>query len=302
MPQSTRWGIRYPAGTDVPDVPLWMSRMAADLDDVAKDTQGTFASRPTSSVGTPGKAGRFYTATDLQSSPTLRDFGTGWRGINEAYGTYAQRPAAATDLEGLMYYATDKWMRFLCTAGAWVLIEAIPQPVASIPTNASGPVDGQRISLPIGTARGVFRYNAGSGNAAKWESEGSAWIYDYIAAATGSLTTAYAATTVPGPSLAIPFPGDWLIRLSAWAAAGQQGQSVNMSMAGAGVAAGDGDSAIQASQSTAGTGNYYAVHAERLKTGMTAGTLTAQYKSSVAGSGAIQQRTMSALPIRLAGS
>lgn len=83
MAATPRWGNRYPVGTDAPaDVPLWMSRLAVDLDDHAKDNQSTLALRPTSSVGTPGKYGRYHyitgDANTKENKRLYRDFGTGW--------------------------------------------------------------------------------------------------------------------------------------------------------------------------------------------------------------------------------
>lgn len=76
MATTPRWGLRYPQGPDVPDVALWMSRLATDLDGVAMDDQGTLAARPVSTVQNPGKRGRSYYATD--TGQLFRDHGTGW--------------------------------------------------------------------------------------------------------------------------------------------------------------------------------------------------------------------------------
>ncbi len=84
MAETSRWGISYPEGTDAPDVPKWMKDMALDLDDHAKDDQGLLSARPTSTVGTPGKKGRYYYATDAEI--LYRDNGTGWD-IVSACGT-----------------------------------------------------------------------------------------------------------------------------------------------------------------------------------------------------------------------
>lgn len=72
MPASTRWGIPYPAGTDLVDVPGDMQGIADSLDNHAKDlTQGTLVSRPAASA-----AGRYYYATD--EKVVYRDNGTTW--------------------------------------------------------------------------------------------------------------------------------------------------------------------------------------------------------------------------------
>jgi Phage Tail Collar Domain len=75
MATTPRWGLRYPLGSDAPDVPLWMERLATDLDNVAMDLpQGLLASRPSAS-----KAGQLYWATDAQI--LYRDTGTAWIAI-----------------------------------------------------------------------------------------------------------------------------------------------------------------------------------------------------------------------------
>lgn len=76
MATTPRWGLRYPLGSDAPDVPLWMNRLATDLDGVAMDDQGLLSARPTSSPGSPGKKGRYYHATD--TGQLYRDTGTSW--------------------------------------------------------------------------------------------------------------------------------------------------------------------------------------------------------------------------------
>lgn len=76
MATTSRWALRYPVGADAADVPLWMLRLATDLDVVAMDDQGTLAARPVSTGGSPGKRGRYYKSTD--DNRMWRDHGTGW--------------------------------------------------------------------------------------------------------------------------------------------------------------------------------------------------------------------------------
>ena len=67
MPTTTRWGLRYPelTGTDAADVPLWMSRLASDLDTVAMDDQGPLDFRPDPGTGVgEARKGSYYIATD----------------------------------------------------------------------------------------------------------------------------------------------------------------------------------------------------------------------------------------------
>jgi hypothetical protein len=79
MPTTPRWTLRYPALSSTPDVPLDIHNLASDLDGVAMDDQGLLSARPVSTVGTPGKKGRYYKATD--TGQLFRDNGTGWDAI-----------------------------------------------------------------------------------------------------------------------------------------------------------------------------------------------------------------------------
>jgi hypothetical protein len=109
MPTTTRWALPYPALTDPADGPDGFQKLAAALDDVAKDDQGPIASRPSSSPSTPGKKGRYYWAMD--QAILYRDNGIGWDVITlsapvdpapevpglRTLGTGAQQAAAGTD-------------------------------------------------------------------------------------------------------------------------------------------------------------------------------------------------------------
>jgi hypothetical protein len=88
MPTTTRAGLRYPLLTDTPDVPRDIGNIAADADGTfAMYTQGTLASRPTSTSGSPGKAGRIYYGTDTLH--LYYDFGTGWSDIGPSSSAIA---------------------------------------------------------------------------------------------------------------------------------------------------------------------------------------------------------------------
>lgn len=100
MATTPRWGLRYPLGTDTPDVPLWMQNLATDLDDVAKDDQGLLANRPVSTVGTPGKRGRYYWATDELA--LYRDHGTGWAQIAVVDATGKLKLAGELEVDGAL--------------------------------------------------------------------------------------------------------------------------------------------------------------------------------------------------------
>lgn len=77
MSTTPKWGLHYPQGTDIPDVPYWMNLLATDLDDVAKYTQGLLAARPAATT-----SGKLYLATDDttggKDGTLYRSDGTNW--------------------------------------------------------------------------------------------------------------------------------------------------------------------------------------------------------------------------------
>ena len=80
MGTTARLALPYPELTGAPDVPADIRALALALDNAAIVSQGTLASRPVSTGGSPGKMGRWYYATD--NGLLYYDFGTGWITIN----------------------------------------------------------------------------------------------------------------------------------------------------------------------------------------------------------------------------
>ena len=76
MPISSRLSLRYPATTDTADVPRDLGYLASDIDSAVVYGQGATASRPVSTAGTPGIAGRVYRDTTL--GVVYWDTGTSW--------------------------------------------------------------------------------------------------------------------------------------------------------------------------------------------------------------------------------
>jgi hypothetical protein len=78
MPTSDRMSLPYPALTDTPDAPTQFEDLVSAIETAfpALYGQGAIASRPISSVGTPGKSGRYYYATDTVE--LWLDLGTSW--------------------------------------------------------------------------------------------------------------------------------------------------------------------------------------------------------------------------------
>lgn len=83
MPTTTpRLGITVPVLADgPPDIPDALNDIVGVLDDAVMYDEGAFASRPVSSGGSPGLAGRIFRATD--TGAWYRDTGTGWESLGK---------------------------------------------------------------------------------------------------------------------------------------------------------------------------------------------------------------------------
>jgi hypothetical protein len=93
--------------------------------------------------------------TGASDAPTARtNLGVNYEAPHMS-GTYAARPAASSALNGVRYFATDKYMEFQCVAGVWVLMNAYPRRVSEPPqvtpgvqgATPSGLVDGEEIEI-----------------------------------------------------------------------------------------------------------------------------------------------------------
>lgn len=100
MPSTTKHGLPYPQGTDPVDIPGDIGGLATALDVIiATADAGPLSSRPVSTVGTPGKVGRFYYTTD--EGVAYLDIGTAWVPLNPPVPAgviweYAADPPAPT--------------------------------------------------------------------------------------------------------------------------------------------------------------------------------------------------------------
>lgn len=103
MAVTTRRANRYPVGGDSPpDVPLWMSRLATDLDDAPRDNQGVIGSRPPASGVSPRSPGEWWISTDEQDRGVTRR--RIYRGHGTGYDELATLPISPRMLEGVDTY------------------------------------------------------------------------------------------------------------------------------------------------------------------------------------------------------
>lgn len=169
--------------------------------------------------------------------------------------------------------------------------------ISAVTALPGSPSDGQEViftdSLSAPTYRWHLRYNASSASSLKWEFIGGTPITSEIATAESTGSTAYAALTTAGPSITLPLQGDYIVDLGALIDNGGQADTSKMSYDIGGTGAVDADS-IQHRGAQAPS-----VFRRQKKTGLTAVTLTAKYKTS-ANTHTFSNRFMGVTPIRVA--
>lgn len=115
MPGTTsgRWALPYSQGADAANtIDSTMQSLAEKLrDEGVQFSQGTLASRPTSTGGSPGKTGRFYYATDTDQ--LFYDMGTAWEQVrpDESLAAYQNilqaQGIAQVDLSAGTYFVLN---------------------------------------------------------------------------------------------------------------------------------------------------------------------------------------------------
>lgn len=164
-------------------------------------------------------------------------------------------------------------------------------------TFPASPVDGDIHVYPADTTNGVmwmFMYRAAVND---WEFIGGAPLYAEVATSETTASTTYAALATAGPSIALPFVGDWMVETGAQGFNSTGAQDVRMSYDIGGTGAVDADATY-----IVGGGGYVAATRgnairKRRKAGLTAVTLTAKYKTG-GGTATFQDRWMAVTPVR----
>lgn len=145
-----------------------------------------------------------------------------------------------------------------------------------------------------------FRYNASSTSPYRWEFVGGSAAYAEVTASEGpgSTINSYVALTTAGPSIALPYGGDFLVEIgfrypSGLASAHHQWMSYDIGATGAV----DADAIILATGSDANQ-NPGGLSRVRRKNGLGAVLLAAKYKIDVA-NGVFADRWMRVTPVRV---
>lgn len=163
------------------------------------------------------------------------------------------------------------------------------------------PSDGQVVDLvlpasfdPIGgkSIRWLCRYDGAN---AVWHVAGAP-LEAEVAAQEQAPGNVYGDLATVGPALALPRPGDYYIEVNAQINS-VTGANVEgfMAYSGAGLAAADGDAAIGSSP----TGSRVSASEQKLKTGLTAGIITAKYRAGSSNDAQFGARRLTVTPVRI---
>lgn len=168
----------------------------------------------------------------------------------------------------------------------------VPIISATIPSN---PIDKQLWIYEGADFAWQFIYDAGSSNSHKWLLIGGAPISASVSTAETTTSATYTNLTTAGPSVALPFAGDYMIEIGCRAANSAASTSeCSMSYDIGATGAVDADQV----KSIAGTSSTTMERTAR-KNGLSAVTLTTKYKTQSSGSATFLNRFISALPVRV---
>lgn len=136
---TTNHSIPYLEGTDpAADVDLGMQNMAEHLDGIiVVHDSGTLASRPVSTVGTPGIQGRMYRVTSgADAGIVYFDTGTGWVPFSGSMqGAFSALPAVGAVPQGTSYYALDQDIVYISNGTYWAPFLAANQAAGALASN-----------------------------------------------------------------------------------------------------------------------------------------------------------------------
>lgn len=184
MPNTTpRMAIVTPLGTEAVNIDAHLKQIADQVDALtAIFGQGTLASRPTSTPGSPGKTGRFYYATD--NGKLYYDYGTGWTLVipdvpalgGDSITSFELAPNSVTNVE----------MADNAIGAAEIIDGAVGSAeIAAALKPSQGAVAGTEALRALGTGAG----NAAAGNDSRF-SEGAAGAVTCRSLGTGATQAA----------------------------------------------------------------------------------------------------------------
>lgn len=189
--------------------------------------------------------------------------------------------------------------------GGYLVPRSIPHRAVDIPLVKDLPVnprDGDEVYVLVDPEYGRvwrFRYRDGVTSPYRWESVGAQTpLYSEVQTQQTTTSTSYTALATAGPSVTLPFPGDWLVSIGGniQAAAGSGNMSAVMSYDIGSTAASDSDSCSVYGPNPTEAG----VTRTRMKLATPAVSLVAKYKVGTgSGTAYFAHRWMTATPIRI---
>lgn len=219
-------------------------------------------------------------------------------------GVLASRPAATTS--GRIYLATDdktggpNGTLYVADGTSWRGMRGQLDVVTALP---SSPSDGQEClfqSAAMATAGVMWhlRYRSGASGSYKWEFVGGPPISSEVTTNEATSSSTFVALATAGPSVALPLAGDYVVRVGAHMVnSTSTSTAILMSYDIGATTAVDADGANLNSPAVASM--QATLSRSRLKTGLSAVTLTAKYRSSAASAVSFMNRWMEVIPVRV---
>jgi hypothetical protein len=173
--------------------------------------------------------------------------------------------------------------------------------VTALPITAN---NGDEIRFLADDTNGVvwhLRYRSSAPSDYRWEFIGGPPLHSEVAATESTASTSYTTSGFTALTVTLPFDGDYMISGGAKQNNGTDTSGARMSFAIGAAAAAEADRLTESYQ--AGATSVTAAQSRTLrKTGLTAVTLTANYRADTGGTANFWDRWMSVIPVRVGRS
>lgn len=182
-------------------------------------------------------------------------------------------------------------------------LNEIPGAVPEVTSLPASPTNRMVVDYVADDTNGVvwrFRYRAGSGSSYKWEFVGGSPLWSEITTleSYGAGVTTYGDLATVGPSIALPFAGDYEVEIGCSAYHNTTARAAWMSYQIGGTGASDNDGLVAVYAGLTNSVDVAGVR-PRIKTGLGAVTLTAKYRGDGSGVPTFRNRWMRVTPRRI---
>ena len=239
------------------------------------------------------------TANELSSATKFNNFVQAVEDAINSLDNTNIATGAAILVAKLLAGTNGQVLKTVAGVPTWSTEGAAPTYQTTLP---GSPVDGQETILVDSTSAPTYawrlRYNS---TLAKWEFIGGRPAFAEVVTPETTASTTYAALTTAGPSIVLPVAGDYLIEIGFRLSSNTTSTLSIMSYDIGATGAVDADATQAAVGTGGGTPNNVATAMRpRVKTGLTAVTLTAKYKTAgTAGTNGFADRWMRVTPVLL---